>query len=286
MTKVSRKGFVDKNGQKVVIVPNVPGATAGNLASLDEEGNLRDSGLAAGDVITNIKVEDLSELDNIIVPGVYHVVVYNESGNNQTREAKILFVRGLLKMGVYRLTQYLFYRYSIMSRTKTATSPEWNVWEETNIENVLTEPDDTPTATSQKLITSGGVKAALDKKVDKLLLIKMYHADSDWSLTDLSNMLTVINALALGTSVVELQIVIDYGGETKTIYRTIGTFTKTLVETIDPERPQDPTYKINITIFVSGYAFTGSAATDEYGSIEDTTDFEDHGELSQSNSIF
>ena len=44
MTQVSRKGFVDKNGQKVVIVPNVPGATAGNLASLDADGNLQDSG--------------------------------------------------------------------------------------------------------------------------------------------------------------------------------------------------------------------------------------------------
>ena len=44
MTQVSRKGFVDKNGQQVVIVPNVPGATSGNFASLDGEGNLQDSG--------------------------------------------------------------------------------------------------------------------------------------------------------------------------------------------------------------------------------------------------
>lgn len=43
MTQVSRKGFVDKNGQKVVIVPKVPGATSGNLASFDAEGNLQDS---------------------------------------------------------------------------------------------------------------------------------------------------------------------------------------------------------------------------------------------------
>lgn len=44
MTQVSRKGFVDKNGQKVVIVPNVPGATEGNLPQFDAEGNLQDSG--------------------------------------------------------------------------------------------------------------------------------------------------------------------------------------------------------------------------------------------------
>lgn len=44
MTQVTRKGFVNKNGQKVVIVPNVPGATSGNLASFDAEGNLQDSG--------------------------------------------------------------------------------------------------------------------------------------------------------------------------------------------------------------------------------------------------
>lgn len=163
MTQVSRKGFRDKNGKQVVIVPKVPGATAGNFVSIDAEGNLQDSGLAAGDVITNIAVEDLSELDDIISTGVYHVVVYNESGITQTREAKILFVRGSLSMGVYRLTQYLFDRYSIMSRTKAATSPEWNEWEETNIGNVLTEPDDTPTEDSNKLVTSGGVKAELNK---------------------------------------------------------------------------------------------------------------------------
>lgn len=43
MTQVSRKGFVDKNGNQVSIVPNVPGATSGNLASFDAEGNLKDS---------------------------------------------------------------------------------------------------------------------------------------------------------------------------------------------------------------------------------------------------
>ena len=44
MTQVSRKGFVDKNGQQVVIVPNVPGATEGHLPNFDAEGNLQDSG--------------------------------------------------------------------------------------------------------------------------------------------------------------------------------------------------------------------------------------------------
>lgn len=48
MTKVSRKGFRDKNGKQVVIVPNVPGATEGNLASFDAEGALQDSGIDAG----------------------------------------------------------------------------------------------------------------------------------------------------------------------------------------------------------------------------------------------
>ena len=48
MTQVSRKGFVDKNGNQVSIVPNVPGATSGNLASFDAEGNLRNSGIDAG----------------------------------------------------------------------------------------------------------------------------------------------------------------------------------------------------------------------------------------------
>ena len=49
MTQVTRKGFVDKNGQKVVIVPKVLGATSGNLASFNAEGNLQDSGKKPAD---------------------------------------------------------------------------------------------------------------------------------------------------------------------------------------------------------------------------------------------
>ena len=59
MTQVSRKGFVDKKGQQVVIVPNIPGATAGNLASLDENGNLQDSGKKASDFAPASHVHEL-----------------------------------------------------------------------------------------------------------------------------------------------------------------------------------------------------------------------------------
>ena len=54
MTQVSRKGFRDKNGKQVVIVPNIPGATAGNLASFDAEGNLQDSGKKPADFVPNV----------------------------------------------------------------------------------------------------------------------------------------------------------------------------------------------------------------------------------------
>ena len=54
MSEVSRKGFRDKNGKQVVLkdptkADKVVGATAGNLASLDEEGNLQDSGKSISD---------------------------------------------------------------------------------------------------------------------------------------------------------------------------------------------------------------------------------------------
>lgn len=193
MTQVSRKGFRDKNGKQVVIVPNVPSATAGNLPKFDENGNLQDSGLAAGDVITNIEVEDLSELDNITSPGVYHVVVYNKSGTGPTiittSTAKILFVNGSLRGGFYKLSQYLFDRYSIMyrTRTKTVIGFFWSKWDETNIENILEEPDDTPTKDSNKLVTSGGVKAALDGKMSSaysLLIAKDVSSYSTWGQED------------------------------------------------------------------------------------------------------
>lgn len=48
MEEVTRKGFVDKNGKQVAIVPKVPGSTEGNLPKFDAEGNLQDSGIDAG----------------------------------------------------------------------------------------------------------------------------------------------------------------------------------------------------------------------------------------------
>lgn len=89
MTKVSRKGFVDKNGQKVVIVPNVPGATAGNLASFDAEGNLQDSGKKPADFAlaghSHSAIVDASTESSISIDeGIISIAIEGEGSGGET----------------------------------------------------------------------------------------------------------------------------------------------------------------------------------------------------------
>lgn len=89
MTQVSRKGFVDKNGQQVVIVPNVPGATTDNLASFDAEGNLQDSGKKPADFAltghSHSAIVDASTESSISIDeGIINIVIEGEGSGGET----------------------------------------------------------------------------------------------------------------------------------------------------------------------------------------------------------
>lgn len=89
MTQVSRKGFVDKNGKQVAIVPKVPGSTSGNLASFDAEGNLQDSGKKPDDFAlaghSHSAIMDASTESNISIDeGTISIVIEGEGSGGET----------------------------------------------------------------------------------------------------------------------------------------------------------------------------------------------------------
>lgn len=139
MTKVSRKGFVDKNGQKVVIVPNVPGATEGNFAGLDENGNLIDSGYAPA---------------NFAAADHGHKEIEEKYG--ASKRAKVYCAAG-------ENTNPAVY-ISIKTSPMTQKSVQINGDNIDNLDRALEDPDSTPIEDSDKLITSGAMYAALANK--------------------------------------------------------------------------------------------------------------------------
>lgn len=133
MTQVSRKGFVDKNGQKVVIVPNVPGATEGNLPHFDAEGNLQDSG---------------KNTDSFAPAGHSHSVILDESTESSVsiEEGRIsIFIEGEGSGG----------------------ETEINANNIGNLHRALVTPSSIPENDAKKLITSKAVYDSLAGKAGR-----------------------------------------------------------------------------------------------------------------------
>lgn len=127
MTQVSRKGFVDKNGKQVVIVPKVPGATTGNLASFDAEGNLQDSGKKPAD---------------FALAGHSHSVIIDAS-----TESSISIDEGIISIEI--------------EREGSGGETQINADNIGNLHRALATPSSTPENDATKLITSKAVYDAL-----------------------------------------------------------------------------------------------------------------------------
>lgn len=142
MTQVSRKGFVDKNGQKVVIVPKVPGATSGNLASFDEDGNLTDSGA---------KPADFAETNH----------GHDKVGGQYTHDNTATMAQA----GTYKSDDNkAHFNIVLKDDIKAAGAPkviDVNTENADNLKRALENPDSVPRADSDKLLTSGAMYEAL-----------------------------------------------------------------------------------------------------------------------------
>ena len=80
MTQITRNGFVNKNGDKVILKPIVPGATPGNLAEFDTDGSVKDSGVSkssigGGGSITIDSTPTADSNNAVSSGGVYNAVV-------------------------------------------------------------------------------------------------------------------------------------------------------------------------------------------------------------------
>ena len=182
MTQVSRKGFRDKNGKQVVIVPNVPGATAGNLASFDEEGNLQDSGIDAGLVG---KAKFLYKLEIAKSGGAYTwgtsttqallEEIYNslENGPYDALPVRVqipgfTYAGYVAKGQVIGVKEIDLYVGTIAFQAYYNTSTNlWNapvIVKSAVVLDALKSTEQLSSGNDYRLITSGAVKAALDGK--------------------------------------------------------------------------------------------------------------------------
>lgn len=147
MTKVSRKGFRDKNGKQVVIVPNVPGATSGNLASLDAEGNLQDSGK---------KPADFAETNH----------GHDKVGGQYTHDSTATMAQA----GTYKSDDNkAHFNIVLKDDIKAAGGPkviDVNTENADNFIRALTTPSTTPENDATKLITSKAVYDAIEALKD------------------------------------------------------------------------------------------------------------------------
>ena len=138
----------------------VEGAVEGNLAGLDGEGNLTDSGK---------KPADFAQADHYHGDIYYqdndgHGHVYTTSSEDDGGEVHIIVKKG---DGNY----------------KSAIITDANI---NNLIRALANPDDSPTAYSTNLVTSGGVKTALDTKssitrasIDSRVEVEVNHIGDD-----------------------------------------------------------------------------------------------------------
>lgn len=141
MTQVSRKGFVDKNGQKVVIVPNVPGATEGNLPNFDAEGNLQDSG---------------KNTESFAPAGHSHSVILDKS-----TESSVSIEGGRISI--------------FIQGEGSGGETEINANNIGNLHRALVIPSSIPENDATKLITSKAVYDALLGKMDNLRSIRITY---------------------------------------------------------------------------------------------------------------
>lgn len=118
----------------------VENAVAGNIASLDSEGNLQDSGKKPAN----------------FAPAVHsHSVILDAS-----TESSISIDEGIISIEI--------------EREGSGGETEINASNIGNLHRALEKPDTTPTSGSAKLVTSGGVYTAISKKSDKEFCDKVY----------------------------------------------------------------------------------------------------------------
>lgn len=160
MTKVSRKGFVDKNGQQVVIVPNVPGATEGNIPKFDADGNLQDSGISAGLVgkeIHTLEYNDCSYESRISAGKL--------NRDDDELDGSSVYGKDAIHLGVYGNRVFI-------------DGDNIN-----NLKRALVTPSSAPEDDAAKLITSKAVYDAINEVKERIgtptIIIDLYQDSGD-----------------------------------------------------------------------------------------------------------
>lgn len=185
----------------------VTGATNNNLAALDSNGNLKDSGKNAADFMPAMTVDQTptANSNNLVTSGGVAAAleddvkeIKNEYGTSRV-SAYGNASEGYVEIGVTK-----------DDAEKGADITYDNI---ENLINALQTPDSTPTANSTKLVTSGGVKAAIDaaKEAVKMQVVDIIQS-TEFDVNDMSvGVLYMIITSSNGSTYLHTQF-IDSGG--------------------------------------------------------------------------
>ena len=155
----------------------VSGATNNNLAALDANGDLKDSGHGVTDSVSYGS-------SSLITSGGVHTALQGKADKNKISETA--------ENGAYAMVEAETTdkgQLTIGLKDAGDSSTDYTSLTKANIGNLkraLLDPDRTPTLNSNKLVTSGGVKAALDNKssignayMDSKVEVEVKHIGDD-----------------------------------------------------------------------------------------------------------
>lgn len=137
----------------------VSGATNNNLAALDANGDLKDSGHGVTDSVSYGS-------SSLITSGGVHAALQGKADKNKISETA--------ENGAYAMVEAETTdkgQVTIGLKDAGDSSTDYTSLTKANIGNLkraLLNPDSTPTTNSDKLVTSGGVKAELESKANKV----------------------------------------------------------------------------------------------------------------------
>lgn len=189
MTQVTRNGFVNKNGDKVQILPAPHKHTINDVNGLNNRLNsLSDMFIALDrgkqDKLT-FDANPTEGSDNPVTSGGVKAAL-DAVGQEPTRIISIedagSVAISLLESG----SRGMVARISIENEGAEVLSAEINAANIANLVRALTSPDNTPTALSNNLVTSGGVDRALKNKTSishpdmySIVEVEVKHAGDD-----------------------------------------------------------------------------------------------------------
>lgn len=208
-------------------ISRVPTATNGNIAEFDDDGNIKDSGKKTSDFMLAMTVDSTPTADsaNLVTSGGVAAALEGKMDkmtvdSTPTADSANLVTSGGVKGALSQKADKRLIDNTVSGAGRAfiqlGTDDETEIYVEMqvakngvtenaditvdnipNLQRALQTPDSTPTANSDKLVTSGGVKAALDvqKRINNRQLQLTKTADGYQFVNSESDLPTFVNMI-------------------------------------------------------------------------------------------